>query len=239
MKESVVSLKNSILKHFWDFFMLFLAVTLGFFVDNYRDKYNEKKLAKELAVELVQDIQSDTLSLHNMLNFCAIKKQRLDSLYILIDDETTIYNDSLIYFYSAHINNRPIFERSGQTFALFTNTSYLNNFSKEVALAITKLDISYSKTMMALEHERNIKTTKIFPFQQQIFHTEIFQSIIQNEKPVIKPLLRNWNKDTRWLYHNYITELKIENQHVAEEYNSLLKNAKQSLEILKKEYSIQ
>jgi hypothetical protein len=239
MKESVVSLKNSILKHFWDFFMLFLAVTLGFFVDNYRDKYNEKKLAKELAAELVQDIQFDTLSLRNMLDFCAIKKQRLDSLYLLIDDETTIYNDSLIYFYSAHVNNRPKFERSGQTFALFTNTSYLNSFSKEVALSITKLDISYSKTMVALEHERNIKATKIFPFQQQIFHTEIFQSIIKNNTSITKPILRNWNKDTRWLYHNYVTELKIENQHVEEEYDNLLKNAKQALEILKKEYAIQ
>jgi hypothetical protein len=35
--------------YLWEFLMLFLAVTLGFFVENQREHYIEKKRAKEYA----------------------------------------------------------------------------------------------------------------------------------------------------------------------------------------------
>lgn len=237
MAEKLSTIKKTFNEHIFDFLMLFIAISLGFFVDNYRDEYTDRKLAKSLASELIQEIQEDTLSLHNMLDYCSTRIQRMDKLFLLIDDNKTYYNDSLIYFYSAHINERLKFKRNGQTFALFTNTSYLDNFTKEVAFALTKFDISYKTTVLSLEHEREIITNKIFPFQQQVFHTELFQSIILNNKLDAKPSLRNWNKEASWIYHNYITELKIENQRVRDEYKNLLEDAKEALDVLKKEYA--
>ena len=45
--------------YFWEFFMLFLAVTLGFFVENQREHYIEKKRAKEYATLLADDLSFD------------------------------------------------------------------------------------------------------------------------------------------------------------------------------------
>ena len=45
--------------YFWEFFMLFLAVTLGFFVENQREHYIEKKRAKEYARLLADDLSFD------------------------------------------------------------------------------------------------------------------------------------------------------------------------------------
>ena len=39
--------------------ILFLAVTIGFIVDNYRDEYSEKKNSKELLVSLKIDLEKD------------------------------------------------------------------------------------------------------------------------------------------------------------------------------------
>ena len=39
--------------------ILFLAVTIGFVVDNYRDEYSEKKNSKELLVSLKIDLEKD------------------------------------------------------------------------------------------------------------------------------------------------------------------------------------
>ncbi|HYM92620.1 MAG TPA: hypothetical protein VET23_00645 [Chitinophagaceae bacterium] len=50
--------------YFWEFLMLFLAVTLGFFVENQREHYNEHLRAKEFSKTLVKDLQSDTAAIH-------------------------------------------------------------------------------------------------------------------------------------------------------------------------------
>ena len=50
--------------YFWEFLMLFLAVTLGFFVENKREHYIEKQRAKEYARLLVDDLNADVTELN-------------------------------------------------------------------------------------------------------------------------------------------------------------------------------
>jgi len=45
--------------YFWEFFMLFLAVTLGFFVENQREHYVERIRANEYAHLLTDDLKTD------------------------------------------------------------------------------------------------------------------------------------------------------------------------------------
>ena len=45
--------------YFWEFLMLFLAVTLGFFVENQREHYIERVRAKEYARLLTDDLAAD------------------------------------------------------------------------------------------------------------------------------------------------------------------------------------
>jgi len=47
--------------YFWEFLMLFLAITLGFFVENQREHYIENHRAKEFSKSLIQDLQNDIL----------------------------------------------------------------------------------------------------------------------------------------------------------------------------------
>lgn len=53
--------------HIWDFFMLFLAVTLGFFVENQREHYVEHQREKLYMKSMIGDLEKDTLMLHNVL----------------------------------------------------------------------------------------------------------------------------------------------------------------------------
>ena len=54
--------------YFWEFFMLFLAITLGFFVENQREHYIEHKRGKEYAKLLKLDLIKDTLELHRYIS---------------------------------------------------------------------------------------------------------------------------------------------------------------------------
>ena len=71
--------------YFWEFFMLFLAVTLGFFVENQREHYIEHQREKQYMVSLTEDLETDTAEL---------KKG------IISADATNNYTDSVLFFLS-------------------------------------------------------------------------------------------------------------------------------------------
>ncbi|MEO6456186.1 MAG: hypothetical protein ABIN97_19070 [Ginsengibacter sp.] len=200
--QTEASLKKVIVKHLFDFFMLFLAVTLGFFADNFRDSYLENKQTHELANNLLSDIKQDTHAISILLLHCDKKMKMLNSLYNLIDDSNVNFSDSLIYKYSAYVGERKWFERNNSTYTHLLNSGALDNFATSVATSITKYELDCEKTIAMLQNERTILSQRIIPFQDQIFHTENFHSLLDNETFMEPPELRNWNKETQWLYHN-------------------------------------
>ena len=69
--------------YFWEFLMLFLAVTLGFLVENQREHYIEHKRAKDFASLLVDDLKFDIAELNRadrILNKIIVAGDSLASL---------------------------------------------------------------------------------------------------------------------------------------------------------------
>ena len=60
-------------EYLFEFLMLFLAVTSGFFVENQREHYVEGKREKEYAKSLYDDLRTDTFTIqrtYNEKDFC-------------------------------------------------------------------------------------------------------------------------------------------------------------------------
>src|SRR5688572_10520434 len=79
--------RNKWTHYFWEFLMLFLAVTAGFFMENRREHYVEHKRAKVFARLLVDDITYDIAELNtaaNVLNRIIVAG---DSLARLLNEE--------------------------------------------------------------------------------------------------------------------------------------------------------
>jgi hypothetical protein len=53
--------------YFWEFFMLFLAVTAGFFVENQREHFIEHKREKQFIISMVKEMETDTIQLHKIM----------------------------------------------------------------------------------------------------------------------------------------------------------------------------
>ena len=86
-------------EYLFQFLMLFLAVTLGFFVENQREHYVEHKRAKEFAKLLVDDLIIDTSELNladRAWNNIVIAS---DSLSVLIQPTKTRIQGARLYFY--------------------------------------------------------------------------------------------------------------------------------------------
>lgn len=70
--------------YFWEFLMLFLAVTLGFFVENQREHYVEHLRAKEYAISLIEDLTADTTELLDVIHEDEILLSCFDSINSIV-----------------------------------------------------------------------------------------------------------------------------------------------------------
>jgi len=60
--------------YLWEFLMLFLAVTLGFFVENQREHFVEHKREKQYIRSLIRDVATDTTHIGEwMIQYAALK----------------------------------------------------------------------------------------------------------------------------------------------------------------------
>src|SRR6187549_3266764 len=71
--------------YFWEFFMLFIAVTLGFFVENMREHYIEHKRGLQYIRSFVEDLKTDTAGFSHTIAQYKIKEAQLDQLYVCYD----------------------------------------------------------------------------------------------------------------------------------------------------------
>lgn len=94
--------------YLFEFFMLFLAITLGFFVENKREKISEKTKEREYMRSFIEDLKTDTLKVDSVMRANPWVYNGLDSFI------NTIYqykkNDSILiprlyYLYGMYSRN--------------------------------------------------------------------------------------------------------------------------------------
>ena len=118
--------------YFWEFFMLFLAVTLGFFVENQREHYIEHKRAKQYVSLLIQDLSKDTLLLNERINTRILYDSKKDSLlYYLEKNEKK--NGRYYYYYGYFALRYPTFISNDATFQQLRNSGSLR-FIQNISL---------------------------------------------------------------------------------------------------------
>jgi len=86
--------------YFWEFFMLFLAVTLGFLVENQREHYVEHLRARQYAQSLADDLKADTLTFNNTIENYHKYILKIDSFRNLLKGKpiSAIPGGSLYYY---------------------------------------------------------------------------------------------------------------------------------------------
>ena len=82
--------------YFWEFLMLFLAVSLGFYAENIREGILHKKEVKTHMNSLISDLQTDILLFDSGIDRNTYSAQMADSLIELLHSDIT--NTSAAYF---------------------------------------------------------------------------------------------------------------------------------------------
>jgi hypothetical protein len=79
--------------------MLFLAVTLGFFVENQREHYIEGQREKKYIQSFYEDLTADERDLQSNISFLRSQAQQADSLHSLLKNITTKQPANIVYMY--------------------------------------------------------------------------------------------------------------------------------------------
>jgi len=80
--------RQKLTHYIWEFFMLFLAVSAGFFVENQREHYIEGKREIKYIEAIVEDLKSDTAWINQFLVDQQWSVNAYDSVILLLNKET-------------------------------------------------------------------------------------------------------------------------------------------------------
>ena len=84
--------------YFWEFFMLFLAVTLGFFVENQREHYIEHKREVEYIRSMIEDLREDTVTFNQVIKANSKSIEKMDTLIALLKGKESEGSVNKIYY---------------------------------------------------------------------------------------------------------------------------------------------
>lgn len=143
-------------EYLFQFLMLFLAVTLGFFAENQREHYIEGQRAKEYAAMLRQDLVNDTVQLKGFLDITDSMQKTysfLQRIYSIPPNELTVGqldSTSLLGF------NLDIFRQNDAIYSLLKFSGNLR-YIRDTAI-ISRLT-NYENQVKTLKEAWNLTTT--------------------------------------------------------------------------------
>ncbi len=232
--------------YFWEFLMLFLAVTLGFFVENQREHYIEHQREKQFINSLFNDIRSDTANIAKIIHARTVKELMLDSISNMMNSPRRAYFIKQIYPYAVLIGRTlPYrFVPNDGTMQQLKNSGALRLIrNRAVVDSIAKYDINvrnmlgqYAVEENQIEHYRTAGA--------KIFDALVFSEMIDENAAIVRPPPDNASLQpytdrelSEWNYRIY--GLNGINKGNRRDLRLLLKQAAGLLELLKKEYHLE
>lgn len=234
--------------YFWEFFMLFLAITLGFLVENQREHYVENHRAHDFAESLIFDLKKDTAQLISDLKQIDFVASRIDTFRIL--GQTKNINDlpgGTWHYYARFTSWYFSFNSNNATIEQLKSSGSLRYFkNKEVINAIAQYD-KICRTIKDLYNYEQPVINRTIDLRNQIFNAIYFSPIWDFNTPREK--IDSFMKtDIKFLDNRKEKLIELANncqltladyRHRKEDYQKALKYGSDLLVFLKKEYNME
>ena len=230
--------------YFWEFFMLFLAVSAGFLVENQREHFVEHQRAKIYAANLYDELKKDTTQLNDLSRNLKNVANKLDTFCVLVkEDHKQAVTNGMLYYYSSFVTNVEYFSSNNTTMEQLKSSGNLRIMGNKLAYKISE----YDRKNRQLEKEYSL--SKVEFSKMEDLHFKLFDIYISEKMfggPNVRPrdsalLLTNLPVNNEpGLMNQYTGWLKFESgiyKYQFNHYLTPLKNlAIELLTILKEEY---
>ena len=238
--------------YFWEFLMLFLAVSLGAYVENLRESMLHKKEMNTQLNSMLSDLQSDIILFDSVTDRNSYGALMADSLVEMLHSDIT--NTSEIYFAARTVTaNLGYYYTNSKSFDQLKTAGLLRYIkNKELLDSIGTYYASFQWLVNQIDLLR-LKMDEVHKGNTRLFDSYVFQQMTMNikiasisglggqrtaiSKPLVKPLLLSADvKDINAVslnYHYYSTTIKFYVRNAI----ALQNRSKGLIEMIKKEYS--
>jgi hypothetical protein len=233
--------------YFWEFFMLFLAVTLGFFVENLREHFIEHQREKKYAQSLYSDLKLDTARVSFIKSVKLWKGGKLDSLKSVLTSADIQERSGRAYYYTLFLNfNHKFYTqdatvqqlRSSGSLRYFKDIELYNNISQYYKMCSFYLDREIEQENQVLYPEELI--SKIFDAHILMENLIVKPSIWDNAQvPEGNPPLLTTDKQIINQYYLFIANKKWTNDVSLLFLGYIEENANHLMKLIKKEYAVE
>lgn len=168
-----------------EFLMLFVAVTLGFFVENQREHFVEKEREHELAKSLYNELKADSTDLSKILNFRIKKENFLNYLYenykgdVATDSIQKIYQVAL--YIGVNSNSAIIFEPRNAIIHQLESSGMMRYFKEpELQSDLHNIINAAEKVKMRTQREIDLYMQFVLPQYIQYQDLDLTRILTQN-----------------------------------------------------------
>ncbi len=231
-------------KHYlFEFLMLFLAVTLGFFVENQREHIVEHKREKQFIQSFIEDLKNDMNQLDSLTKKRQEKAGWFDSLTLLLNTPDPDKYSGQIYFYSRYLPRPYIFYNNDAT---LQQLKYAGNLrlirNKAAADSILAYDRQF-RFIDGIRAREELLVQRIFNSLNKLFDPAVYDQMITYDiefnRPAGNPKLLTKDKAVIQNFLSDVHYLKTVNIAQIGWFKRQAQRARTTLAFLQKEYHLQ
>jgi hypothetical protein len=229
--------------YFWEFLMLFLAVTLGFFVENQREHYVEHQREIKFIKSLASDLNADIVRLNDIIHQRERRGEMLDSFMLLLNKPDAASFSRNLYYYNSFATRGAAFRFTpvDGTMQQLKNAGNLRLIRKtNVSDSILVYDVASRAYIWGNDDEEEIMDT-YRNIAEGVFDGRVLNAMRDADNNVFmtegNPELK-LNADAVFRLNYRIHMLTVFNRTLRRDARKLLLKATTLLELLKKEYQL-
>ena len=170
-----------------EFIVIFVALTLGFFVENQREHYIEGEREKELAHSLYLETKADSIELAEIIPFRQKKEAYLNELYLNyvgdVDDVVKQKRIQSAQFIGVNANSQIIFEPRSAILRQLESSGMLRYFKDlEIQEDLLKIINDQEKIRIRMQRETDAYHQFVLPNFIEIQNVDLIRDLTQNGK---------------------------------------------------------
>lgn len=228
--------------YFWEFLMLFLAVFCGFLAEYQLEHIIEHKREKQFIQSYIEDLKIDTASIQTNLIFRTIKRNQLDSLTGLLNEQKIKGYENELYFLARVLVRTKRFQSNDRTITQLKNSGSMRLIRNENAAdSIISYQNLVEYTLQNQDDER-IERRAADPILAGMFDPFVFDKMLDKfnnvNKPSNNPPLRSYERNLQLDLAYCINQIKGSNIIIQTRLDQLYSKAKNIIGFLKKEYHL-
>ncbi len=210
MASLINSAPKSVQRYFFEFFMLFAAVSLGFYADSVREELENSGRERKYVASILQDLRNDTLQCSDLIPRFEWKNAGLDSLLGTFDlRSANSFAPGADRLLQRHLTGFPDFVYSDGTIQQLRNAGgFLLLRDQETVKRILAYDAAVQHELLHQQAMNDYLLARLWVRKAEALHLQELRLRSETDRPSAVPFVLYTTATEHIRFHNDVVNYK-------------------------------